>query len=91
MMQILLILMSKLKILSTKSFPVLDDNKGLLMKQAILDAKNDGDSVGGILETAVIGLEAGIGEPWFDTVEGILSAWPILNTCSKGCCFRFRL
>lgn len=83
----------QVKILSTKSFPVLDDNKGLLMKQAILDAKNDGDSVGGILETAVIGLEAGIGEPWFDTVEGVLAhglfSIPAVKGVSFGLGFSF--
>ena len=31
------------------------------------------DSVGGFLETAVAGLPAGVGEPWFDTVESVLS------------------
>ena len=36
-------------------------------------AAAEGDSVGGVLETAVIGLPAGVGEPWFDTVEGVLS------------------
>ena len=32
-----------------------------------------GDSVGGVLETAVSGIPAGVGEPWFDTLEGILA------------------
>ncbi len=54
-------------------FPVLDENAGNLMKENILNAKKEGDSVGGILETAVTGLMAGLGEPWFDTVEGLLS------------------
>jgi chorismate synthase len=43
------------------------------MQNAILAAKQDGDSVGGVLETAVSGLPAGVGEPWFDTFEGLLS------------------
>ena len=55
------------------SFPVLDEAKGAEMQQKILSAKADGDSVGGVLETVVIGLPAGIGEPWFDTAEGLLS------------------
>ena len=29
--------------------------------------------MGGILETAVYGLPAGVGEPWFDSFEGVLS------------------
>jgi len=39
----------------------------------ILAAKAEGDSVGGVLETVVTGIPAGVGEPWFDTVEGMLS------------------
>ena len=54
-------------------FPVLDENVGNLMKENILIAKKEGDSVGGILETAVTGLMPGLGEPWFDTVESLLS------------------
>lgn len=55
------------------AFPVLDEAAGQRMKDRILAAKADGDSVGGVLETAVVGLPAGVGEPWFDTLEGMLS------------------
>ena len=43
------------------------------MQAAILSAKEDNDSAGGVLETAVVGLPAGVGEPWFDSLEGLLS------------------
>lgn len=59
--------------LNDAEFPVLDQKIAEPMKQRILAAKADGDSLGGILETAVVGLPAGVGEPWFDTVEGMLS------------------
>ena len=59
--------------LNKAEFAVLDAAAGEKMQRAILAAKADGDSVGGVLETAVIGLEAGLGEPWFDTVESVLS------------------
>lgn len=59
--------------LSGKSFAVLDDTAGERMIAAIEAARNDGDSVGGRLETAVTGFPAGVGEPWFDTIEGVLS------------------
>jgi len=62
-----------IRALSDKTFAVLDDAVGDAMRAAILAAAADGDSVGGVLETAVIGMPAGIGEPWFDTVEGQLS------------------
>lgn len=64
---------SDIETLADLSFPVLDFQKADLMRACIEDAAIEGDSVGGILETAVIGLPAGIGEPWFDTVEGVLS------------------
>ena len=59
--------------LSERLFPVLDTEAGEKMQEAILAAKADGDSVGGVLETAVLGLPAGVGEPWFDTFESVLS------------------
>lgn len=59
--------------LSTSLFPVLDASAGEKMREAIIAAKAEGDSVGGILETAVIGLPAGVGEPWFDTFESLLA------------------
>nr|WP_316623853.1 chorismate synthase [uncultured Ruminococcus sp.] len=59
--------------LNDMDFAVLDSDKGTQMKAAIEAAAADGDSVGGVLETAVLGLPAGVGEPWFDTVEGVLS------------------
>lgn len=59
--------------LNKKIFAVLDEEKGSLMKDKIYEASKEGDSVGGVLETAVIGLPAGVGEPWFDSVESMLS------------------
>lgn len=62
-----------IKRLNSLNFAVLDENSGLRMIEKINESKANGDSVGGVLETAVIGLEAGLGEPWFDTLEGLLS------------------
>jgi len=59
--------------LAEKRFAVLDEEKGTAMRSAIEAAAADGDSVGGILETAVTGLCAGVGEPWFDSLESLLS------------------
>ncbi len=59
--------------LSEKSFPVLDDKAGEKMIKIIEKNAAEGDSVGGITETAVIGMPVGIGEPWFDSVESMLS------------------
>ncbi len=62
-----------IRTLSTKSFAVIDDVKGEEMIKIIEKVKAEGDSVGGVLETVVIGLPVGVGEPWFDSVEGVLS------------------
>lgn len=59
--------------LNKKTFAVLDDLCIEKMTSAIVDAASDGDSVGGILETAVTGMPAGVGEPWFDSVESLIS------------------
>ena len=64
---------SDISALSQKLFPVLSENAGEKMISNIEKAAKDGDSVGGILETAVVGLPVGIGEPWFDSVESVLS------------------
>jgi len=64
---------SDISLLSETSFPTLDSTVGELMKKAIEKAKDDMDSVGGILETAIIGLPAGIGEPYFDSLESKFS------------------
>ena len=63
----------ELPLLNTQAFPVLDEAAAEAMKAAILAAAEAGDSVGGVLETAVLGIPAGVGEPWFDTLEGLLS------------------
>ena len=55
------------------TFPVLSEDAAERMRRTIEQAASEGDSVGGILETAVTGLPAGLGEPWFDTVESMLS------------------
>ena len=65
---------SDAKALSVKPFPVLDDKKAKKMRAKILEAKAASDSVGGVLETAVTGIPAGVGEPWFGSVESRLSA-----------------
>lgn len=62
-----------LKELSYSSFPLLDSQMEKPMQDLILDAKKDLDSLGGIIETAIINLPAGIGSPFFDSIESRLS------------------
>lgn len=56
-----------------KDFPVVDENLEETMKNAILTAKAEGDSLGGIVECIAINIPAGIGEPFFDSVESTIA------------------
>ena len=73
-----------IKELNQKTFAVLDEASGEKMQQAILAAAAEGDSVGGIIETAIIGLPKGVGEPWFDTVESMLAHMMFAIPAVKG-------
>lgn len=57
-----------------KPFPTVSDERGEAMRAAIAAAKADGDSVGGVIECAVLGLPAGLGGPLFGGLEGRISA-----------------
>ena len=66
-------LLADFEALRGAKFPVLDEQAGEAMKARVAEAAQARDSVGGILETAVCGLPAGVGEPWFDTLESVLA------------------
>ncbi len=74
-----------------KDFPVLDPSAGEGMRKAILEAKSEGDSVGGVIECAVTGLPAGLGEPMFGGVEskiaGIVYSVPAVKGVEFGAGF----
>ena len=50
-------------------FPVISPYKAPRMQQIIAEARASGDSVGGIVECAAVGLPAGLGEPMFGGME----------------------
>ena len=62
-----------LKGIDAKSFPVINDNIGEQMQNCILTAKGVLNSVGGVIEAMAINLPAGLGAPYFDSVESRLS------------------
>lgn len=64
---------SDIAIVNGKPFPTLTDEGEERMRKEIEKAAERGDSVGGILESAIIGIPAGVGEPWFDSMESMLS------------------
>jgi len=49
--------------------PVISQESGEAMRSRIISASDNGDSVGGVVECAAIGLPAGIGDPMFDGME----------------------
>ena len=63
----------QLRALGAVTFPALSSVKAKAMQGAIEAAAPEGNSVGGVLETAVLGLPAGLGEPFFGSVESVLA------------------
>jgi len=59
--------------LTHQQFAVMSPSIGKEMQDCILAAKSEGNSVGGIIETAVIQLPAGHGDPFFDSLESTLA------------------
>ena len=56
-----------------KSFPVLNDAAGEKMREDICNAGKGGESLGGLIECAVINVPAGVGSPMFDGLENTIS------------------
>lgn len=50
-------------------FPVVNQSAGVRMREEIIRARRNGDSVGGIIRCFVTGVPAGIGEPMFGGLE----------------------
>jgi len=59
--------------LKHQQLPLFNAEKAEEIREVILDAKEDGDSVGGVVETFVLGIPAGYGNPFFDSVESTLA------------------
>ena len=64
---------SDIDALNKTVFPTISEKIGEEMISKIESAREAHDSVGGVLETAVIGMPCGVGEPFFDSVESIIS------------------
>ena len=58
---------------SDKSFPVISDSAGEKMIEEIENARKNQDSVGGIIECTITGLEAGIGDALYGGIDGELA------------------
>ena len=60
--------------LNCRPFPTLDKKAKQRMRDEIERARTDGDSIGGIVECAAVGLAPGIGNPMFGGVENVLAS-----------------
>lgn len=65
-------------------FPVLDIKSGEEMKNVIEKARESCDSVGGVIECAVVGLPVGLGEHMFRGAEGIIASMMFSIPAVKG-------
>ena len=59
--------------LNSSDFPTIDKNVSSTYQEEILRAKEMKDSVGGTVETAIIGLNPGYGNPFFNSIESIIA------------------
>lgn len=59
--------------INIKDFPAINDEKGKKMRELIEEVKLEQDSIGGTIEAVILNLKAGIGDPFFDSVESKLS------------------
>lgn len=60
--------------IAAKDFPVISDECGEKMKQEIENARRNGDSAGGSIELAAIGVPCGLGGPLFGGIESKISS-----------------
>lgn len=63
-----------LKYLSTQQYPVLNKSVYDQFIEIIDQARMNQDSVGGKIECAIVGVEPGLGEPFFDSIESHMSS-----------------
>lgn len=64
---------AELESLQKMEFPVLNESAGEKMAQAVLQAKKDLDSVGGVVEVCATGLPGGVGGAMYDGLESYLA------------------
>lgn len=63
----------ELESLRNMELPLINKSLEDKIRHTIMQAKYDGNSVGGTIECAVIGIDSGVGNPFFDSVESTLA------------------
>ena len=70
--------------LNNSMFPVLNDGLKEKMLAEITKYQSEGNSVGGVIECLIYGLDAGIGEPFFNSVESEIASLMFSIPAIKG-------
>ncbi len=70
--------------INSHELPVINESIIPKMKDTILSAKADGDSVGGTIECAILGAKSGLGSPFFESVESRMAAMMFSVPAVKG-------
>ena len=74
----------QLEAVKSRSFPVLSDEAEEKMRAEILSAREQLNSVGGIIECAAVGMPAGVGSPMMDGLENVISRLVFAIPAVKG-------
>lgn len=67
-----------------RPIPTLNPEEGERMQQAILKAKSEQDSRGGVVECAAVGVPVGLGSPFFEGVESVMANYLFSIPAVKG-------
>lgn len=70
--------------LSRMPFPVINEAVIGQMEQEILNARSEGDSVGGVIECSAVGVPVGLGSPFFGSMESRISSMMYSIPAVKG-------
>ena len=62
-----------LRKLQQSDFPLINNDDQSLFEDVILNAKEHKNSVGGTIETCILNMPVGYGDPFFDSIESILA------------------
>ena len=74
----------QLEMVKKRPFPTISESAEAEMRELILSARNNLDSVGGIIECAAVGFPAGVGSPMMDGLENIISQLVFAIPAVKG-------
>ena len=74
----------QLEAVKSRSFPVLSDEAEEKMRAEILSAREQLNSVGGVIECAAVGMPAGVGSPMMDGLENVISRLVFAIPAVKG-------